>query len=167
MKQTVAIGMQSLKHEKPLLDQGMIALLAWLEERQSISLRRIHELCGRTEKFDTSVYKCEWPRPKRMLEIHRRKNAKGTIILGANYDHPDYKIGRTGIRINKAILPETLQLKLKDSDVVMKATDIIDHPYLTGAWTSRAEDRDAQIMITLNRAKARHRLTSDGMEAIR
>lgn len=167
MKETFASGMQSLEPQRPLLDQGMVALLGWLEERNSISPKRIHALCGKTEKFDTSVYKCEWPRPKRVLEIHRRKSANGTVILGANHDHPDYKIGRTGILISKAILPETLQLKLKDGDVVMKATDIIDHPYLTGAWTCRAEDRENDIMVSLNRGKARHRLTVRGVEAFR
>ena len=167
MKETFAAGMQSLQAQRPLLDQGMVALLAWLEEKHSISPERIHELCGRTEKFGTNVYKCEWPNPKRVLEIHRRKSANGAIILGANHDHPDYRIGRGGIRISKTILPEALQLKLKDNDVVMKARDIIDHPYLTGAWTCRAEDGDAQIMITLNRGKARHRLTAGGVESFR
>jgi len=144
----------------------MVALLAWLEERNSISPRRIHHLCGMTDKFDTTVYKCEWPGPKRILEIHRRKHAS-EVILGANHDHPDYQIGRTGILISKSILPETLQLKLKDGDMVMKATDIIDHPYLTGAWTCRAEDRETRIMVTLRRGKARHRLTAGGVESFR
>lgn len=167
MRETFANGFESLKTQRPLLDQGMVALLAWLEERQSISPQRVHELCGRTGRFDTSLYKCEWPRPKRILEIHRRTLGSRAVILSANHDDPDYQIGRTGILISKAILPETLQLKLKDSDVVMKATDIIDHPYLTGAWTRRGEDREHQIMVRLNRGKARHRLTAGGVETFR
>lgn len=166
MKETFAKGISSTQRQRPLLDDGMVALLAWVEEHLNKTPQRIHELCGKREKYNNTVYKCEWPNPKRTLEIHRRKDARGKIILGANYTHPDYNFGRDGIIINKTLIPESIILKLKDHDIVMKATEIIDHPYLTGAWITPAEEREKDVVITLRRGKIRHILTENGVEKL-
>ncbi|WP_298847004.1 hypothetical protein [uncultured Salinicola sp.] len=166
MRQTVAMGMQRASMRDPLLDAGMAELLKWIETNTGTTARRMHELCGRVEKYDSTVFKCQWPSPKRSVEVHYRKIASRTVILAANYDGEGYSFGRGGILIRKEMVPEALRLKLTDRDVVMKASDIIDHPYLIGAWTSRAEEKDGKVSIALNRGAPRHVLTAAGVESV-
>lgn len=166
MKQTVAMGMQRTSMRDPLLDAGMVEMLKWIETSTGTTARKMHELCGRVEKYDSTVFKCQWPAPRRSIEVHYRKIASRTVILAANYDGNGYSFGRGGILIRTEMIPESLRLKLADRDVIMKASEIIDHPYLIGAWTSRAEEKDGKVSITLNRGAPRHVLTSAGVEKV-
>ena len=105
MRQTVAMGMQRASMRDPLLDAGMAELLKWIETNTGTTARRMHELCGRVEKYDSTVFKCQWPSPKRSVEVHYRKIASRTVILAANYDGEGYSFGRGGILIRKEMVP--------------------------------------------------------------
>lgn len=164
MRQTVAMGMQSATMRDPLLDAGMVELLKWIETNTDTTDRKIHDLCMRVEKYDSTVFKCEWPSPRRSIEIHYRKIASRTMILSANYNGNGYSFGRGGILIRTEMVPEALRLKLTDRNVVMRANEIVDHPYLIGAWTSRAEEKEGKVSIALNRGSPRHVLTASGVE---
>ena len=157
-----------MKKTDPLLDDGMVALLRWLEKTRPRILADIHGKCLETTGDHATVYKRKRSEDD-WIEISHRddpENPTGRMILDAIVYGEGWLLSRDIMSNDKFILTNTLQARLGDVDLVMGGRDIIDHPYLseTGAeWGMAAK---GELILNVYRKPATHVLTPKGIEAL-
>lgn len=157
-----------MKKTDPLLDDGMVALLRWLEKTRPRILKDIHEKCLETTGDQATVYKRkrsvdDW------IEISHRDdpgNPEGRMMLEAIVYGKGWFLSREVMSIDKSILTNTLQARLGDPDLVMGGRDIVDHPYLCKADAGRVRTAKSELLLNVYRKPATHVLTSTGIEAL-
>lgn len=153
----------------PLLHAGMVALLRDLEKKDIISTERIYDLCHRTCADNCVVYRQTDDDGRNELKINFRENPAGRtkpMILSVLTSGEGWSISHSQILIQRSILPDTYLHRLADKEVVLPAREIIDHIYLSGAWTKDGLVKDKEIILTLHRGKPRHVLSARGIEKL-
>lgn len=148
----------------PLLDDGMVALLRWLENSGAIDLKEIHAKCRETKGDHATIYKRkrsddDW------IEISHRDNPddpSGRMILSADIYGDGWTIAQEILVIGRRLLTEASQTVLCDPGSRVEATTIIDHPYLSGAMATGGEKKP-NLLLTLHRGPATHLLTHGGI----
>lgn len=151
----------------PLLDDGMVALLQWLEQTDAINLKDIRKKCCETKGDHATVYKRkrsddDW------IEISHRDNPdnrSGRMILTADIYGDGWTITRDILLIGRRLLPQSSQVELCDPERLVDARSVIDHPYLTGAKTGQGE-RKPNLLLSVFREQATQVLTSSGIEKL-
>lgn len=157
-----------MKKTDPLLDDGMVALLRWLEKTSPSILADIHAKCLETTGDHAMVYKRkrsvdDW------IEISHRddpESPEGRMMLEAIVYGKGWFLSREVMSIDKSILTNTLQARLGDLDLVMSGRDIVDHPYLSAVDAGRGRAAKSELLLNVYRKPARHVLTSTGIEAL-
>jgi len=157
-----------MKKTDPLLDDGMVALLRWLEKSRPRILADIHGKCLETTGDHATVYKRrrsvdDW------IEISHRDdsgNPKGRMILDAIIYGKGWLLSRGIMSIDKSILTNTLQARLGNVDLVMGGRDIIDHPYLSETDAGWGQAAKGELILNVYRKPATHVLTSKGIEVL-
>ncbi|WP_298847001.1 hypothetical protein [uncultured Salinicola sp.] len=156
-----------MKRSDPLLDDGMVALLRWLEQTRPRILRDIHQKCLDTTGDNAKVYERkrsadDW------IEISHRddpEDPSGRMILIATIYGKSWTLTNDLLVIGRKALTQTSLTVLCDPDGIVDASTIIDHPYLTGAKAGDGE-MNTNLLLSIYREPARHVLTSTGIEAM-
>ena len=168
MLQEFASERREMRIRGPLLHAGMVALLQDLEQRDIIGSERIYDLCHRTCADNCKVYR-QVDESGNELKINFRENPDGRtkpMILSALASGKGWSISHSQMIIQSSILPDTYLSKLSDRDVILQAREVIDHIYLSGAWTRDGIVKDKEIILTLHRGKPRHALGPEGIERV-
>ena len=141
-----------MKRALPLLDDGMIALLQRLEETESLSLQDLHEKCLATKGDFSLIYK---KRSKRnVIDIQHYGSPvilNGRMTIVATISGQEWIITSNMISIEARIMPATLQEYFCNIEKPIKATDIIDHPYLVGALITKGIKDKNSILLEVQR----------------
>ena len=156
-----------MKKTDPLLDDGMVALLRWLEKTRPRILTDIHGKCLETTGDHATVYKRKRSEDD-WIEISHRDNPdepSGRMILIADIYGDGWTIAREIFVIGRRLLPQSSQTMLCDPDRLVEASSIMEHPYLTGAKAGGGEKKP-NLLLQLYREPAGHVLTSKGIEVL-
>lgn len=156
-----------MKKTDPLLDDGMVTLLRWLEKTSPDLLADIHGKCLETTGEHATVYERkrssdDW------IEISHRDNPEdpsGRMILIATIYGDSWTLTNDLLVIGRKVLTQTSLAVLCDPDVLVDANTIIDHPYLTGAKAGDGK-MNTNLLLSIYREPAKHVLTSTGIEAM-
>ena len=156
-----------MKKTDPLLDDGMIALLRWLEQTRPRILGDIHDKCLETTGDNAKVYERKKSADDWIEISHREdpENPSGRMILIATIYGKSWTLTNDLLVIGRKVLTQTSLTVLCDPDGIVDASDIIDHPYLTGAKAGDGE-MNTNLLLSIYREPARHVLTSTGIEAM-
>lgn len=148
----------------PLLDDGMVALLRWLEDTGAIDLKEMHAKCRETKGDHATIYKRrrsvdDW------IEISHCNNPydpSSRMILSAQIYGDGWTIARDILVIGRRMLTEASQAVLCEPESRVEATALIDHPYLAGAKATGAKGRP-DLLMNLHREPATRMLTHRGI----
>ena len=156
-----------MKKSDPLIDDGMIALLRWLERTRPRILRDIHEKCLETTGDHATVYKRKRSQDD-WIEISHRDNPEdpsGRMILIATIYGDSWTLSNDLLVIGRKVLTQTSLAVLCDPDGMVDARTIIDHPYLTRAKAGDGK-MNTNLLLSIYREPAGHVLTPKGIEAL-
>ena len=156
-----------MKKTDPLLDEGMVALLRWLEKTSPRILTEIHGKCLETAGDHATVYERkrsadDW------IEINHRDNPEDPsdrMILMAVIYGDSWTMTEDLLVVGRKALTQASLTVLCDPDGLIEAKTIIDHPYLTGAKAGDGKT-NPNLLLSIYREPARHVLTSKGIEAL-
>lgn len=156
-----------MKETDPLLDDGMVALLRWLEKTNPSILADIHAKCLETSGDHATVYERkrssdDW------IEINHRDNPEdpsGRMILMAVIYGESWTMTEDLLVIGRKTLTQASLAVLCDPDGLIDAEQVIDHPYLKGAKAGDGKT-SPNLLLSIYREPARHVLTSKGIEAL-
>ena len=112
----------------PLLDDGMVALLRWLEAAGAVHPDEIHAQCRETKGDHATVYKRKTSNDD-WIEIGHRDNPddrSGRMILSADIYGDGWTIAQEILVIGRRLLTEASQTVLCDPGSRVEATTIID-----------------------------------------
>lgn len=156
-----------MKKADPLLDDGMVALLRWLEKERPRILRDIHQKCLDTTGDHATAYERKRSEDD-WIQISHRDNPddpSGRMVLYATIYGESWTLSNDLLVIGRKLLTQASLTALCDPEGVVDAISIIDHPYLTGAKAGNGM-MNTNLLLSLYRRPERHILTSRGIEAM-
>lgn len=162
------------RNPDPLVDDGMVALIRWLEASPlaSVDAAELHSLSRITasNQPSTRVYLLSIGPPEIVTEINLRGNPEGRSrrpILSAHVKGDGWTLTRTQLLLSRDILPDACAQVMEGRIDAMRGLEIVTHPYLTGAWTQRGSIKEREVVMNLQRSRPSHILGVGGIEKIR
>lgn len=169
MKQEFAKSSEERNIRDPLLHLGMVRLLDELEKSSVISKKQIYDLCRKTHEDNCVAYRQVSNDNQNELKINLIQNPDGSskpMILSAIARGTGWKINRYKMTIREDFPPESYRMRLSERGAVFRASEIIGHPYMAGAWTKYGLVENNKITLLLRRDKPRHVLRPHGIEEL-
>lgn len=152
--------------KKLLLDEAMIAVIESRETKGTIDAKSMFKRWQDHKEQDGSLYVALNPNGTVKEAITFRSFSKKEDVL--HYFHKDnsIQIGRGGFTIGKSFLPSTVLEGYRSKIPNLKATSVIDHPYLKGANVGEIEEGQEIISFIINRKKPEYILGPEGISKI-